>query len=141
VGRARAANELTEEQWDPVSKQPMFKSGAVRIKKVQSRGPHVEIKAKEMHSQSVTNVADAKPNAQNIQDRYRRKRFIDDWLETIHLSCLICRISDICLPTNTPLTIFGKVSLVRWAFFGVVVLLFHFNACPLLNYICDSIDI
>ncbi|KAJ5244780.1 hypothetical protein N7489_004876 [Penicillium chrysogenum] len=26
--RARAANELTHEQWDPVSKQPMFKSGA-----------------------------------------------------------------------------------------------------------------
>jgi predicted molibdopterin-dependent oxidoreductase YjgC len=29
--RPRAANELTLTQWDPVSKQPMFKSGAVRV--------------------------------------------------------------------------------------------------------------
>lgn len=51
-GRARAANELTQgtfdaspgklstdkyiEQWDPVSKQPLFKSGAVRLSKVSS---------------------------------------------------------------------------------------------------------
>jgi ferredoxin-nitrate reductase len=55
-GRARAANELTDgkyyscpscciqsltqpiptEQWDPISKQPMFKSGAIRVKKCHS---------------------------------------------------------------------------------------------------------
>lgn len=29
--RPRAANELTLTAWDPVSKQPTFKSGAVRI--------------------------------------------------------------------------------------------------------------
>ncbi|HLN71659.1 MAG TPA: nitrate reductase [Prolixibacteraceae bacterium] len=34
-GRARAANELTIDEWDPVSKQPHFKYGAVRIKKAE----------------------------------------------------------------------------------------------------------
>ena len=33
-GRARAANELTITEWDPVSKQPLFKVGAVRVTKV-----------------------------------------------------------------------------------------------------------
>jgi anaerobic selenocysteine-containing dehydrogenase len=33
-GRSRAANELTMTIWDPVSKQPLFKSGAVRLTKV-----------------------------------------------------------------------------------------------------------
>jgi ferredoxin-nitrate reductase len=33
-GRARAANELTITEWDPVSKQPLFKAGAVRVTKV-----------------------------------------------------------------------------------------------------------
>ena len=33
-GRARAANELTITQWDPVSKQPIFKTAAARVTKV-----------------------------------------------------------------------------------------------------------
>ena len=33
-GRARAANELTITEWDPVSKQPLFKVGAVKVTKV-----------------------------------------------------------------------------------------------------------
>ncbi len=33
-GHARAANELTITEWDPVSKQPLFKVGAVRVTKV-----------------------------------------------------------------------------------------------------------
>ena len=32
--RARAANELTLFEWDPVSKQPHFKYAAVKLKKV-----------------------------------------------------------------------------------------------------------
>jgi anaerobic selenocysteine-containing dehydrogenase len=32
--RPRAANELTRSWWDPASKQPMFKTGAVRVTKV-----------------------------------------------------------------------------------------------------------
>lgn len=34
--RARAANELTLTEWDPVSKQPHFKYAAVRIRKVEA---------------------------------------------------------------------------------------------------------
>jgi anaerobic selenocysteine-containing dehydrogenase len=30
----RAANELTMTIWDPVSKQPIFKTGAVRVEKL-----------------------------------------------------------------------------------------------------------
>jgi ferredoxin-nitrate reductase len=33
-GRPRAANELTITAWDPVSKQPIFKTGAVRVELV-----------------------------------------------------------------------------------------------------------
>jgi len=33
-GRPRAANELTITDWDPVSKQPLFKIGAVKVTKV-----------------------------------------------------------------------------------------------------------
>ncbi len=33
-GHPRAANELTVTEWDPVSKQPLFKVGAVRVTKV-----------------------------------------------------------------------------------------------------------
>ena len=93
-GRARAANELTDEQWDPISKQPMFKSGAVRIEKVESRGPQIEIKAQELQSESVKNVAAAKPNAQDVKDTYTRKRFVDDWVETTHYSVDV--LIDIC---------------------------------------------
>ena len=37
-GHARAANELTITEWDPVSKQPLFKVGAVRITRVAGSG-------------------------------------------------------------------------------------------------------
>ena len=37
-GRPRAANEMTIVGWDPVSKQPYFKFGAVRIRKVDGHG-------------------------------------------------------------------------------------------------------
>jgi predicted molibdopterin-dependent oxidoreductase YjgC len=33
-GHARAANELTITEWDPASKQPLFKVGAVRVTKI-----------------------------------------------------------------------------------------------------------
>jgi anaerobic selenocysteine-containing dehydrogenase len=33
----RAANELTPTTWDPVSKQPLFKSGAVVVERMEAR--------------------------------------------------------------------------------------------------------
>jgi ferredoxin-nitrate reductase len=35
-GRPRAANELTITAWDPVSKQPIFKTAAVRVERIES---------------------------------------------------------------------------------------------------------
>ena len=37
-GRPRAANELTITEWDPASKQPLYKVGAVRVTKVADAG-------------------------------------------------------------------------------------------------------
>jgi anaerobic selenocysteine-containing dehydrogenase len=37
-GRPRAANELTLTEWDPVSKQPYFKFGAVRVTRLRESG-------------------------------------------------------------------------------------------------------
>ena len=37
-GHERAANELTLLAWDPVSKQPLLKSGAVRVTKIADSG-------------------------------------------------------------------------------------------------------
>jgi ferredoxin-nitrate reductase len=38
-GRPRAANELTITRWDPVSKQPLFKTAAVRVTKIAAGEP------------------------------------------------------------------------------------------------------
>jgi ferredoxin-nitrate reductase len=37
-GGLRAANELTTTEWDPASKQPLYKVGAVRVTKVADAG-------------------------------------------------------------------------------------------------------
>jgi predicted molibdopterin-dependent oxidoreductase YjgC len=37
-GRLRAANELTETVWDPVSKQPLYKVAAVRVSPLRAGG-------------------------------------------------------------------------------------------------------
>jgi predicted molibdopterin-dependent oxidoreductase YjgC len=37
-GRPTAANELTMTEWDPVSKQPLFKNAAVRIERLGATG-------------------------------------------------------------------------------------------------------
>jgi ferredoxin-nitrate reductase len=43
TGKAsRAANELTKTSWDPVSKQPLLKSGAVRVIPLEALGDHDE---------------------------------------------------------------------------------------------------
>jgi predicted molibdopterin-dependent oxidoreductase YjgC len=37
-GHPRAANELTITEWDPASKQPLYKVGAVKVSKVAEAG-------------------------------------------------------------------------------------------------------
>jgi len=44
-GRARAANELTITRWDPVSKQPIYKTAAVSVEKVADGGGAARVPA------------------------------------------------------------------------------------------------
>ncbi|KAL4802436.1 hypothetical protein BDV18DRAFT_166836 [Aspergillus unguis] len=81
--RARAANELTIEQWDPVSKQPMFKSGAVRIEKTVQKetGPA----APERQSEAIHNVEENKADASEVRDQSTdRVRWLEMWLGATH---------------------------------------------------------
>ncbi|KAB5576489.1 hypothetical protein GE09DRAFT_1170103 [Coniochaeta sp. 2T2.1] len=68
-GRARAANELTIDRWDPVSKQPLFKSGAVRIEKIPSgqATPYIreqQTTAEKAASQKPSNTTSPSPRLQ-----------------------------------------------------------------------------
>ncbi|KAL4939129.1 hypothetical protein BDV06DRAFT_231248 [Aspergillus oleicola] len=74
-GRSRAANELTIEQWDPVSKQPTFKSGSVRIEKIiQTEEPpsnthhqsNTKAVAPERQIGTIFHASKTKPNAHDI---------------------------------------------------------------------------
>lgn len=103
--RARAANELTigtsfllfsrrqtanhgTEQWDPVSKQPFFKSGAVRIEKcVQREGQ--ETQAKEQQTAAIDSVKMRKKHTTSItsdsnKNSAPRVRRLDLWIGATH---------------------------------------------------------
>ncbi|KAL4756825.1 molybdopterin oxidoreductase family protein [Aspergillus foveolatus] len=85
--RARAANELTIEQWDPVSKQPMFKSGAVRIEKCVQKENEPPI-SRERHSEAIQNVESNKANATETRKdgQESRVRWLEMWLGATHES-------------------------------------------------------
>ncbi|KAJ5982023.1 hypothetical protein N7451_012123 [Penicillium sp. IBT 35674x] len=90
--RARAANELTIEQWDPVSKQPMFKSGAVRIEKCVQKESDPPI-APERQTAAITSVEHHKLNAtEACKDRSeKRVRWLEMWLGATHESLEMLR--------------------------------------------------
>jgi anaerobic selenocysteine-containing dehydrogenase len=70
-GESRAANELTITDWDPVSKQPLFKAGAVQVVKVgDARGP----------SPAPTNTASAPVGAPLVQTRGGEAAFAESEL-------------------------------------------------------------
>lgn len=88
--RARAANELTTDAWDPVSKQPMFKGGAIRIRKCDSNTVEIH-----QHQTAAIRRAEAnKPSATEVGDSTKRKRHIELWLgateESIELLAKAC---------------------------------------------------
>lgn len=68
-GRSRAANELTISGWDPISKQPYFKGGAVKLEKAT---PNVMIHEKQ--SKAMEAASSKKPTTQE------RHRHLDDVL-------------------------------------------------------------
>ncbi|KAL2364660.1 hypothetical protein RJZ56_002426 [Blastomyces dermatitidis] len=86
--RARAANELTIEQWDIISKQQMFKSGAVCIEKcVQKEGTRKRTKhAKEEQTRAVENIEKNQGSAQHATElpSQQRLRFPERWMGVTH---------------------------------------------------------
>ncbi|KAL4964214.1 molybdopterin oxidoreductase family protein [Aspergillus stella-maris] len=94
-GRARAANELTIEQWDPVSKQPTFKSGSVRIEKIIQTEPSSSSTraAPEQQSKTITQVSQSKPNAHDIttDSSSHKVRWLEMWLGATHEALLMLR--------------------------------------------------
>lgn len=97
-GRARAANELTQERWDPVSKQPMFKSGSVKISKVpEEPDGSVVIHAREQQSVVVKKVEDASAAQAHPADVHgdgKLERMLEYWLGATFTSLKTLR--DIC---------------------------------------------
>ncbi|KAK1579680.1 uncharacterized protein LY79DRAFT_693683 [Colletotrichum navitas] len=76
-GNSRAANELTAERWDPISNQPMFKSGAVRIEKIKLREkPYLPEPQSAAEQSCSTNGVDFMA----MNDSLKRKRQLETWL-------------------------------------------------------------
>ncbi|KAL4876787.1 hypothetical protein BJY04DRAFT_231398 [Aspergillus karnatakaensis] len=82
--RARAANELTIEQWDPVSKQPMFKSGAVRLEKCVQNESQPQVP--ERQSAAIESVEKNKTDASTAGKERDKKhiRWLEMWLGATH---------------------------------------------------------
>ncbi|KAL2138667.1 hypothetical protein VTI28DRAFT_6390 [Corynascus sepedonium] len=97
--RARAANELTFDRWDPISKQPMFKSGAVRLERLPlSAGtPHI----REQHSSAIAQ-AETKSAADTTTaaDLANRQRHLELWLgETYETTVQLIAIYSTLIPS------------------------------------------
>jgi len=77
-----AANELTTKLWDPVSKQPILKMAAVKIRKAEPAGPQVKIHEKQ--SATENKVVQSKHTAKDHV-------FEPDWNQQQHLAHLLAR--------------------------------------------------
>ncbi|KAF4960788.1 hypothetical protein FGADI_731 [Fusarium gaditjirri] len=88
-GRARAANELTITEWDPISKQPTFKSGAISIEKVPDDGPT----AKERQSEALAKAEKNDAAVSNVTESglSNRARQLETWLGESYESILLLR--------------------------------------------------
>ncbi|RKL46239.1 Periplasmic nitrate reductase [Fusarium oxysporum] len=88
-GRARAANELTITEWDPISKQPTFKSGAISIEKVPDDRPT----AKERQSEALAKAEQNDASNSNVteSDLNNRERELETWLGETYESILLLR--------------------------------------------------
>lgn len=97
-GRARAANELTQERWDPVSKQPIFESGPIRVSKVLNEpNGEVKIHVHEQHSDIVKKVEMAGADfadVAGIQKEEKLERMLEYWLRAMYTS--LHTLQDIC---------------------------------------------
>ena len=94
TGRAGAANELTATTWDPVSKQPLFKSGAVRVTRVagtrQGKEGTEEEKgepaAPQLQSAAIQRAQTKSQQTPGSSPHIRRHRHLEDALLTFQLT-------------------------------------------------------
>ncbi|KXJ87864.1 hypothetical protein Micbo1qcDRAFT_124009 [Microdochium bolleyi] len=89
-GRARAANELTVERWDPVSKQPAFKSGAVRIDKLPPPPAGGEGSSSSASKQQPQQQQHRRPTG---AEEARRERQLELWLAQTYYA--VVKLGDI----------------------------------------------
>lgn len=88
------------DRWDPISKQPMFKSGAVRIEKIpnagQQDGPHV----REQQTAAVERASQKDAaNTVSAQDLAQRHRQMELWLgETYETTVQLLQIYEKLIP-------------------------------------------
>ena len=78
--RARAANELTMERWDPVSKQPLFKAGVIRIEKCVTREDGTSLHAKEEHTATKIKLQQRGATEGKVIDAAPREAHLGFWL-------------------------------------------------------------
>ncbi|MCJ1247944.1 hypothetical protein MMC30_005159 [Trapelia coarctata] len=89
-------------QWDPVSKQPMFKSGAVKVQKCKNDAGEVKIHAKEGQTGAIDSVKHKKQNAHAIADSSPRERHLKQWLgATFESMNVLLEIYDRLIPQLT----------------------------------------
>lgn len=79
-----------EEQWDPVSKQPMFKSGAVRVTKISRTQNATEVNAPEQQSAAVTKAEDNETTLPTEKE----ERFLEYYLGATYAA--LGTLRDIC---------------------------------------------
>jgi len=96
--RARAANELTVDRWDPVSKQPMFKSGAVRIEKIVDGKLGPQVREEQTAAVKKTTSKDA-ATVFSTEDLTQRERQMELWLgETYETTVQLLQIYETLIP-------------------------------------------
>jgi ferredoxin-nitrate reductase len=79
-------------RWDPISKQPTFKGGAIKITKLPSTDGEVKIHAKEQQS-AAEEAAAQKPETMDIYLDRPRRRGLERWLgELEQCSILLLKI-------------------------------------------------
>jgi ferredoxin-nitrate reductase len=75
-------------RWDTISKQPMFKGGAIKITKLPSTDGEVKIHAKEQQSAAVESAAN-KPGVIDIGIGQPRRRGLERWLGELEQASLL----------------------------------------------------
>ena len=79
----------TPDSWDPISKQPLCKSGAIRIERLPDDHGEVKVHIKENHTSRIQQVESTKPNAGQIPggDEPERTRRLELLIATLLEGC------------------------------------------------------